>query len=623
MSVTDFPRSRQLRMGPEVNTFEEPTLVAVEAERDTYFSANPSNLAVYDGNSDLLIRLIYTDVEVITKFQQRLAGAWVDITPVVQGPSGSVASLAGVPVGEIPYKTITGEFAGSNMRVLEDGTVLAPPGFTVESGSVTFGEALTLSEISGYLGISNHINGNEYTVVDFHTPRDAPSLRPIIFSLNEPEFEFTAQAVDTTNLTDNPLQYDYTIQNTARVRAVKFRTFAPMTNVRMKITQVSNGVVLKYVPTQQAWQEGMGGLDWIAGDNTYDFEDTSLNFQAGTLIHFEIHATAVALKGNASGIPYFTGTIQRGDFLELITEADYEASDVRDKLTSLVGADRLSGYALKENVATVNTRTGDVVLDKTDVGLGNVDNTSDVNKPTSTAQQASIDLKMSQHNAAVDPHPQYTTTAEASAAAPVQSVNGLTGNVLLTTTNITEATNLYYTDTRVTTYLANNGYTVKSVGNVGTGSGVFKDNSSGTVNLRSIIGTGGITITQNTNDITVTAPILASGQYIPILNNNTNIDGSTSFQAQWLRVGDTVTVSGKVTIDPVQNNQQTILNISLPVASNLSAQEDLSGVAGCPAVSGQQAGIYADIVGDRAALDFVSGSTAIHDFFYHFSYQVI
>jgi hypothetical protein len=610
-------------MGPATNTFEEPTLVAAEAERDTYFSANPSNLAIYSGNSDLLIRLVYTDVVVTTKFQQRLAGAWVDITPVVQGPSGAVASLAGVPVGEIPYKTITGDFAGSNMRVLDDGTVLAPPGFTVESGSVTFGEALTLSEISGYLGISNHINGNEYTVVDFHTPSDAPSLRPIIFSLNEPAFEFTAQGVDTTNLTANPLQYDYTIQNTARVRAIKFRTFAPMTNVRVKITQVSNGVVLKYLPSQQAWQEGVGGLDWIAGDNVYDFEDTSLNFQAGTLIHFEIHATAVALKGNASGIPYFTGTLQRGDFLELITEADYEPADVRDKISVLTGTDRLSGYALKENVATVNTRTGDIVLDSTDVGLGNVDNTSDVNKPTSTAQQASIDLKMSQHNAAVDPHPQYTTTTEASAAAPVQSVNGFTGSVALTTTHITEATNLYYTDSRVTTYLANNGYTVKTVGNVGTGNNVFKDNVSGTVNLRSIVATGGITATQNTNDITITSPALASGQYIPVLNNNTNVAGSTAFQAQWLRVGDTVTVSGKVTIDPVQNNQQTILNISLPVPSNFGSQEDLSGVAGCPSVSGQQAGIYADTVGDRAALDFVSGSSSIHDFFFTFSYQII
>ena len=44
-------------------------------------------------------------------------------------------------------------------------------------------------------------------------------------------------------------------------------------------------------------------------------------------------------------------------------------------------------------VISVNGRTGEVVLTKTDVGLSNVDNTSDVNKPVSTAQQAALDNK--------------------------------------------------------------------------------------------------------------------------------------------------------------------------------------------------------------------------------------
>jgi hypothetical protein len=44
-------------------------------------------------------------------------------------------------------------------------------------------------------------------------------------------------------------------------------------------------------------------------------------------------------------------------------------------------------------VQSVAGRTGVVVLTKTDVALGNVDNTSDVNKPISTAAQAALDLK--------------------------------------------------------------------------------------------------------------------------------------------------------------------------------------------------------------------------------------
>lgn len=44
-------------------------------------------------------------------------------------------------------------------------------------------------------------------------------------------------------------------------------------------------------------------------------------------------------------------------------------------------------------VISVNGRTGEVILTKTDVGLSNVDNTSDKNKPISDAQQEALDDK--------------------------------------------------------------------------------------------------------------------------------------------------------------------------------------------------------------------------------------
>lgn len=49
----------------------------------------------------------------------------------------------------------------------------------------------------------------------------------------------------------------------------------------------------------------------------------------------------------------------------------------------------------------------------------------------SIVTDADVAQAISDHEAEADPHPQYTTTAEASAAAPVQSVNGETGTVLL------------------------------------------------------------------------------------------------------------------------------------------------------------------------------------------------
>lgn len=46
-----------------------------------------------------------------------------------------------------------------------------------------------------------------------------------------------------------------------------------------------------------------------------------------------------------------------------------------------------------ESVTSVNGYQGAVVLNKADVGLGNVDNVSDLNKPISNATQAALDLK--------------------------------------------------------------------------------------------------------------------------------------------------------------------------------------------------------------------------------------
>jgi len=45
---------------------------------------------------------------------------------------------------------------------------------------------------------------------------------------------------------------------------------------------------------------------------------------------------------------------------------------------------------LSSPVSSVNGKIGQITLDKNDIGIENVDNTSDINKPVSTAQAAAI-----------------------------------------------------------------------------------------------------------------------------------------------------------------------------------------------------------------------------------------
>ena len=62
------------------------------------------------------------------------------------------------------------------------------------------------------------------------------------------------------------------------------------------------------------------------------------------------------------------------------------------------------GFTAVPNTRTVNGHalSADVTVTQTDVGLGNVDNTSDANKPVSSAQQTALDGKLSTSGVAAD-----------------------------------------------------------------------------------------------------------------------------------------------------------------------------------------------------------------------------
>lgn len=100
-----------------------------------------------------------------------------------------------------------------------------------------------------------------------------------------------------------------------------------------------------------------------------------------------------------------------------------------------------------ETVSSVNGQTGDVVLTKTHLSLGNVDNTSDLGKPVSTATQNALDLK---EDAADKGQPNgyaplnedgkvpaaYLPAIAGGDGAAVTSVNGDTGDVVITAADL-------------------------------------------------------------------------------------------------------------------------------------------------------------------------------------------
>jgi hypothetical protein len=131
--------------------------------------------------------------------------------------------------------------------------------------------------------------------------------------------------------------------------------------------------------------------------------------------------------------------------------------------------------------------------------------------------------------------------------------------------------------------------------------------------------TGGI----KTSRTAVTTPAatdgnIFNGSYTPSLTNTTNIAASTAYTTRYMRVGDLVTVSGRVSIDPTAaGNIQ--MEITLPIASDI-ANNCYGTIANAFGDAGY---IGSDNTGNRARVLTTVADTANREYGFIFSYLVV
>lgn len=142
----------------------------------------------------------------------------------------------------------------------------------------------------------------------------------------------------------------------------------------------------------------------------------------------------------------------------------------------------------------------------------------------------------------------------------------------------------------------------------------------------------GTSLHNNAGAVTgTTNQYIASGTYTPTLTNTTNVASSSftnSPPAKWIRVGNVVQVSGHVTITPTAAaGTQTVLDLSLPIASNITHFEDCSGVASDGASGGgtanSSAAIQGSVADNRAQIVYAANNTNSKIFAFNFSYTVL
>jgi len=117
--------------------------------------------------------------------------------------------------------------------------------------------------------------------------------------------------------------------------------------------------------------------------------------------------------------------------------------------------------------------------------------------------------------------------------------------------------------------------------------------------------------------------VLDADVYTPTLTNVANLDGSTAYSCQYLRVGSVVTVSGQVDLDPTTTLTDTQLGISLPIASNFANANECAGSGSAPAIAAMTVAILGDVANNRATLQFKATDVTNQPVFFSFIYRVI
>jgi len=317
------------------------------------------------------------------------------------------------------------------------------------------------------------------------------------------------------------------ISDTAAMLSARFNrdTIALSNRINQKLNVADSGIV--YVTPAQIIASSFDSTsisdrinlkyDAANGDILFNRINTKLNaVDTGFL------SNRINLKLNFADSIYSYVTPTR--LQSAATDTTQLSNRIDEKLSITDTARMLRNYTLKANLSTlattgnyndlinkptinnnsgavnsVNTLIGDVVIDKASIGLGNVDNTSDANKPisflTNNALIGKIDASLINAPngvagldantkipssllppisftaisvvARTDVSKSYILNTDFSTSlsdwvelltpgAPVQSVNGNIGVVNLKTNNIGELTNLYFTDARARAALTAN-----------------------------------------------------------------------------------------------------------------------------------------------------------------------
>lgn len=125
--------------------------------------------------------------------------------------------------------------------------------------------------------------------------------------------------------------------------------------------------------------------------------------------------------------------------------------------------------------------------------------------------------------------------------------------------------------------------------------------------------------TLNVGTLQIGGNAITDGTWTPTLTNTLNLDASTSYTCNYMRVGNTVTVSGRVDCNPTATGT-VILEMSLPIASNFASFENAGGTGAISTNIGVP--IYASSANDRLIFTYTATQTSSEPIHFSATYRI-
>lgn len=309
---------------------------AAETTRDTYFTANPSNLASYDADSNLNIRLFFTvSGDNFIVHQIRQGSAWVDNGSVVgiQGTPGSGTDFSSISENHIPAIG-----ASPNFTPFDSGAFVASDGMIETDVGVRATQLDWRNALSSASGVEEVCYKNLHRNEQLHPPLRRAELdasdrvrnklwvgnavvddvRQSIFTetLVNPSFDLTVDAAGAAGFRIADFQVRFAADATNAILTVRRNTqivyyheFGAFTTGLQRISFMSSPGV--------AGEPGF--IDAIDGD-TYSFE-----VQGATLL------------GNTADVPFYTLTFRRWNYEDMA-----QVSDLPGDVVEITGSINIS-----------------------------------------------------------------------------------------------------------------------------------------------------------------------------------------------------------------------------------------------------------------------------------------